>query len=472
MLAPSGAGELPDQSVLIISGRIGRIGADGSFPVPRDVRRVEGRGRYLIPGLWDAHVHQATEPLGPAGDPTRTLALNRRYFTDLQLAYGITSVRDMAGVLDTLVRWRDAAAQGALSPRMLVTGWKVGGEQPVVPGAPFPSDRPESARRSIELLKQHGADFVKIEAGIDPDVYPAVADASRAAGLRFLGHVSVRMDPGAAAEAGQLTIEHLMGMPVAVSTERERLQWYLTVLNQPERLSWWERIKAKFRSPPARMEIKRRLAATFDSVAAEALYARLVKAGSAQTPTLVMERRRAGFWPLRVPSAAESLLVVPGLGAIPGGKRARESVVADSLYFDLEQKLVRGMARAGVTLLAGTDVPQAGVPGTSLHDELELLVASGLSPAQALAAATINPARVHGLADSLGTLEEGKVADLVLLDADPLRDIRHTREIRAVILRGRLLDRGVLDSLLADATALADQWRGDTVSARRIRRTP
>ena len=460
VLALTGEPEAPDQSVLIRGGRIDRIGPSGSFSAPRGALRLEGRGGVLIPGLWDAHVHQATAPLGPPSDSTRGLASNRRYFADLFLAYGITSVRDMAGMLDSLVVWRAQAANGTvLAPRMLVTGWKLGGEVPVIPGAPYPSTTPEAVRRSVALLKEHGADFVKLETGIDPGMYPVVAEASRAAGLRFLGHVSVRMDPGDAAARGQLTIEHLMGLPVAVSRHRVDLQRTLRRLNQPERLSWWERLWLRLRPPPARVVVKRELAATFDSLAAAALYARFAQYGTAQTPTLVMERRRAGFWPLRAPASAESVLVVPGLGAIPGGKRPRESIEADSLYYDLEQKIVRGMQRAGVTILAGSDVPQAGVPGASLHDELELLVAAGLTPYQALAAATINPARVHGLADSLGTIEPGKIADLVLLSGDPLQDIRHTRDIRAVILRGRVLDRQTLDSLLADATALAVRWR-------------
>jgi imidazolonepropionase-like amidohydrolase len=302
---------------------------------------------------------------------------------------------------------------------------------------------------------------VKLEAGVTPELYPAVVEASRRAGLPFLGHISIRMDPMEASRLGQRTIEHLMGLPVALSRDRERVRWWTTVLNQPERLSRWERFLARLRPPPSRAEVKRRTVATFDSALADTLFGAFVTNGTAQCPTVVLERERAGLGATSSLGRPEERAVVPWTVRHPGQPRPATEVAADSAYFGLELTLVRRMQRAGVTILAGTDTPAAAlVPGFSLHDELELLVAAGLSPLQALAAATTAPARFLGLADSLGTVEEGKTADLLLLDADPLADIRNTRRIRAVLSRGRLLDRPALDRLMADADSLAASWRG------------
>lgn len=456
------AGPLADRAVLIAGGRIVRIAPGGTIAAPRGALRVDGRGRFLLPGLWDMHVHQTTVAMRPGAEGAELLGGNRRYFTELFLTNGITGVRDMAGELAELVRWKREVERGAvLGPRLFVTGWKVAGEKPVVPGAPWPVETPEQVRRSIEMLKAGGADFVKLEAGVTPELYPAVVEASRRAGLPFLGHISIRMDPIEASRLGQRTIEHLMGLPVALSRDRQRLRWWTTVLNQPERLSRWERFLARIRPPPTRAEVKRRTVASFDSVWADAVLGAFVTNGTAQCPTLVLERERAGLGPVSSLGRPEERAVVPWTARRPGKPRPAADAAADSAYFGLELTLVRRMQRAGVTLLAGSDTPtQAAVPGFSLHDELELLVAAGLSPLQALAAATTAPARFLGLADSLGTVEEGKTADLLLLDADPLMDIRHTRRIRAVFARGRLIDRAALDQLMADADSLAAGWRG------------
>lgn len=447
-----------DRAVLVRGSRIAELSRGGSIRAPAGSTVIDGRGLVLMPGLWDCHVHQTIPLLKPGATGSDGYASNRRYFTDLFLQNGVTGVRDMAGELDELVRWKREVADGRwVGPRMLVTGQKLGGAFPVVPGGPWPTDNPEAIRQSVRLLKEHGADFVKLEVGITHELYPVVAEASREAGLPFVGHVSVRMDLGEASDFGENTVEHLMGLALAVSSDEARLRTEMTLLNQPESRTLWDRIRLWFR-PISRATVTTAIRESYDSAAAAALYARLVKNHTAQCPTLVTQRAAALRG--RAPGP-EDRAAAPGLSWRPPAIRPpTPGPAVDSLFYEYQLRLVAEMQRAGVVLLAGTDTPGLyGVPGFGLHNELELLVQAGLTPLEAIRAATLNPAQQFGLADSLGTVEQGKVADLLILDADPLGDIRNLRQIRAVVANGRLLYRTALDSLGQDAESLATAWQ-------------
>jgi imidazolonepropionase-like amidohydrolase len=447
-----------DRAVLVRGSRIAELSRGGSIRAPAGSTVIDGHGLVLMPGLWDSHVHQTIPLLKPGATGPDGYASNRRYFTDLFLANGVTGVRDMAGELDELVRWkRETAAGQWVGPRMLVTGQKLGGGFPVVPGGPWPTDNPEAIRQSVRLLKEHGADFVKLEVGITRDLYPVVAEASHEAGLPFVGHVSVRMNLGEASDFGQGTVEHLMGLALAVSNDEARLRTEMTLLNQPEKHTLWDRIRLWFR-PISRSAVTTAIRESYDSTAAAALYARLNRNHTAQCPTLVAQRAIALRG--RAPGP-EDRAAAPGLSWHPPGNRPPTPIPAvDSLSYEYQLRLVKEMQRAGVVLLAGTDTPGLyGVPGFGLHNELDVLVQAGLTPIEAIRTATLNPARQFGLADSLGTVEQGKLADLVLLGADPIADIRNLRQIRAVMVNGVLLHRRALDSLSQDAESLATAWQ-------------
>jgi hypothetical protein len=380
----------------------------------------------------------------------------RSYYFPLLVANGVLGARDMGGVLDTLVSWRKEIASGrTLGPRLMVTGFKLGSAYPVVPGAAAPVETAAQVRTAVDLLRQHEADFVKVDLGLESaDLYPAVAEESKRQGLTFVGHVPLTMNPGEAAALGQRSIEHLMQVPLACSSEETRLRRRLRALRAKasfmERLAGWS---LWYRDLPHEYAVSERIAETYDSAKATALFKRFVDSGSWQTPTLFMERDRA----LHVQGNGPELEARFGLASKmrrPSRPFTPANSARSEAYYRRELQIVGAMHRAGVGILAGTDLPVGhAIPGYSLHEELSLMVESGLSPLAALQTATLNPATFFGLTDSLGTVEQGKVADLIVLGADPLTDIENTNRIDAVIMRGSLLDRHELDQIL-DKVAL------------------
>jgi imidazolonepropionase-like amidohydrolase len=443
-------------TVVISDGRIASITPSAGGSVPRGARVVNSAGKYLIPGLWDMHVHLTEAPAegDESAPPVKVDA--RAYYFPLLIANGVLGARDMAGVLDTLISWRNEITAGKTrGPRLIVTGFKLGSANPVVPGAPAPVQTPEQVRTSVDMLRQHGADFVKLD--LPPEnanLYPVVAEESKRQNLTFVGHVPLTVNPGDAAALGQRSIEHLMQVPLACSSEEDRLRRRLRALRAKatflEKLAGWSLWN---RGLPHEYAVSERIAATYDSVKAAALFKRFVENGTWQTPTLFLERDRA----LHIPGNGLELESRYGLASKmrrPSRPFTPENSARSEAYYRRELQIVGAMYRAGVGILAGTDLPVGhAIPGYGLHEELSLMVESGLSPMAALQTATLNPAKFFGLTDSLGTVEQGKVADLIVLGADPLADIKNTNRIDAVILRGSLMDRRELDEIL-DKVAL------------------
>ncbi len=443
-------------SVTISGGRIASIAPSSGAVVPHGMKVVNAAGKYLIPGLWDMHVHLTEAPSDGEESALSAKANARTYYFPLLVANGVLGVRDMAGMLDTLISFRKEIASGkTLGPRLMVTGFKLGSAKPVVSGAPAPVETAAQVRTAVELLRQHGADFVKVDLGPESvGLYPVLAEAAKSQGLTFVGHVPLTMNPGDAAALGQRSIEHLMQVPLACSSEEAGLRRRLLALRANasfmQRLAGW---RLWYRDLPHQYAVSERIAATYDSVKATALFKRFVDSGSWQTPTLFLERDRA----LHIPGNSPELEARFGLASKmrrPIRPFSRENGARSEAYYRRELQIVGAMHRAGVGLLAGTDLPVGhAIPGYSLHEELALMAESGLSPLAALQTATLNPARFFGLTDSLGTVEVGKVADLVVLAADPLANITNTRRIDAVILHGKLLDRHELDQMLEEVAS-------------------
>jgi imidazolonepropionase-like amidohydrolase len=393
-----------DQTIVIRGPRIVAAGPSGKTKTPNGARLIDGRGKFLIPGLWDMHVHTSV----PAG----------RELLRLYVANGVTGVRDMADDWDTLTTWRRAIASGKLvGPRIIASGPCLeGGDVPI----PHILTRtPAEGIAGVDSLVKLGVDFVKVHGQLTPETYFAIAKRARERGIPFAGHVSRAVGSEATSDSGQRSIEHLLAIPAPCTpAESIALAPRYTVQGALGRYS------------------SRDLAP---------LYATFVRNNTWVTPTFTAQYEVA-MWPTRaVPgdSLAHYLPTVlrqyvaqlfPMPDSIPVGA---DSVGRAMLTKRLGQ--VAMMSRAGVRILTGTDAPlRNSPPGFGLHEELALLVRGGMTPFAVLCAATFEPARYLGMLDSAGTVEQGRLADLVLLEANPLEDIRNTRRIAAVVANGRV----------------------------------
>jgi imidazolonepropionase-like amidohydrolase len=424
LIDATGAPVQADMTVIVQGKQILQLGKSASTTVPKAARVVDGRGKYLIPGLWDMHVHEIFGAWLPEDEKITPV---------LFVANGVTGVRDMGGDLEPLKKWRARIAEGKLlGPRMIIAGPMLDGPIPQFPSSAPVKDAAEG-RRIVDELQKNGADFIKIQSLIPRDGYFAAADEAKKLGIVFAGHVPDKVRATEASNAGQKSIEHLTGVFEGCSTVEDELM-------------------AAPRGPG-----RGRFLSTYDPERAKALIALFLKNQTWQVPTLYWER---GEWLIEQTNSGSD----PLEKYAPAAWRDRtwpmftrdiskvwstDPVADREKFFQEELKMVGEMNRAGVPILAGTDTA-AGVrvyPGFSLHDELELLVRAGLTPMEALQAATLNAGKYLDLPDT-GTIEKGKRADLVLLDSNPLVDIKNTRTIQSVVLAGRYFSRTDLDHLL------------------------
>jgi imidazolonepropionase-like amidohydrolase len=415
-----------DSSVVVEGDRITQVGNSDRLKIPKGVRIVDGTGKFLIPGLWDMHVHTFFGTWVPGG---------REVTLPLFVANGITGVRDMGSELDLILQARGEIAGGKLlGPRMVVAGPMLDGPRTQFP-ASIAIATPEDGRRAVDMLVARGVDFIKIQSYVPRDAYFAIADECKKKGITFVGHVPDAIRGSEASNAGQKSFEHLIGIFEGSSTVEDEL------LKGPK-------------GPGKFLE-------TYDPSRETALIALLAKNQTWQCPTLYWER---GQWLVDVIDVNNDpdAKYAPAFWREKSWPRFTQSIVKDldtdplpvrERFVEHELDIVRKLHAAGVPFLAGTDTP-AGVdviPGFSLHAEMERLVDAGFTPLEALQSATINPARFLGRTADLGTVKEGKIADLVLLDANPTQDIRNSRRIAGVVLNGRYFSRADLDKLLQDA---------------------
>lgn len=426
-----------DQTVIVRGERIIAVGAGDSVGIPRHAQRVDARGQFLIPGLWEMHAHTYRSlDLVPA----------------LYLGNGITGVRDMAarfGVQPVLAL-RDSIRTGlVLGPRMVVGG-AVGNVMSGPVGTKPVAVTPHNARAVVDSFARLGVDFIKVVQLTAPTFFATVA-AAHEQKHPVAGHLPWAVDIRAASDSGIRSHEHLWGILTACSTREDSLRRAIA-----------DSMLRPGAPPDARAEghFVAALTAHFDAAKCDALFHRLARNDTYEEPTLLVSRQFG--WPAEFASSSDSRLRYVHSEELARWRSARAQPLftTDALeqraLYAAYTRLVAQMAHEGVRILAGSD---AGFPfifhGASLHDELAALVGAGLSPLEALRAATLNPAGYLGATDSLGTIVVGKLADLVLLDADPLVDIRNTKRVRAVFANGRFLDRQALDSLLEVAAARA-----------------
>jgi imidazolonepropionase-like amidohydrolase len=419
-------------SVVIDGNRIVEVGSSTSVRSRGQV--IDAKGMYIIPGLWDMHTHAYFGWSREFGDS---------YVLPLFIANGVTGIRDMGSDLDAIIRARrEVAARRLVGPRMVVSGPMLDGPQ-VSFAASIAIKTPDDGRKAVDSLKRKGVDFIKIQSGVPRDAYAAIAAESKKVGLPFDGHVPDAIRASEAVAEGQRTFEHLIGTFEA-STPNES-----------------DFIKRKY-GAGSDSAANKSLAAFLDQydAAREASIIQLLASKNIwQCPTLFWER---GQWLVDVVDFTKDpdIAYTPKTWTatkFPGMRKAiLESLGTDPLgvrqrWVEHELEIVKHLHAANVPFLAGTDTP-AGVgvtPGISLHQELQRFVAAGFTPLEALLTATINAARFLGKTGDFGSVEKGRIADLVILRANPLTDIANTRAIVGVVADGKYFSTAEIDRMRA-----------------------
>jgi hypothetical protein len=406
-------------TVTIRGERIASVAATSETP-PAGTRVVDGAGKYLIPGLWDMHVHltEVTQASLP-----------------VFVANGVTGVRDMGSAFDDILRWRASIANDALvGPRIIAAGPKLDGSGEATADT-WIVRTPDDARAAVDRLAAMHVDFIKAHAGLDGPRFLAIMRAARAHGLAVAGHLPANVSVPDAARAGLASLEHFSGFPIPCSDD-------LTSMLEGTR---WQAMRERCASSSVVQEV---LATVRD-------------AETWLTPTLVSFRGLSEVLDPNSASASRPDSVVTAVRA--SWNRTAEQIRQDvqatprdrivwRRWLSMNAPLTAMAVNAGVRLLAGTDAGNPYVaPGFDLLDELVLMTDAGLTPAEALRSATIGPLQFLHEAKDEGIIAVGRRADLVLLDANPIVDIQNVRRIHAVVANGRLYDRTTLDRLLAAA---------------------
>ncbi len=420
VIDPAAGSTRPDMTVIVRGNRIEAVGASASTRVPAGARTIDGAGKYVIPGLWDMHVHMDV----PGG----------RALLALYVANGVTGVRDMDGDIARLRGFqRDIAAGSLAGPRMVVSGPYLAGQRVPIPHILVRT--PEDAVAGVDSLARLGVDFIKVHNGMPAAAYFAAAREARRRGMVFAGHVFPPVTPLQASDSGQRSLEHLSGFPNSCAGDDS------TVI-------------------AGGTGLQRFLLGACTREDQGPTLARLAANHTWITPTLIVQTEivRPGFVPndSLLHYFGDSLQALWRLVMPPAPPATAAVTDAGARLFAKRLTLVKAMYDARVPLLVGTDAPlRASPPGFAVHDELALLVESGLPPLEALRAATSNPAQYLAATDSLGTVAVGRVADLVVLDANPLTNIANTRRIAAVVASGRLYDGPGRRTLFDDAQRAA-----------------
>lgn len=428
-------------TVVVEGSRITKIGKTTKVKIPKNVQIIDGAGKFLIPAFWDMHVH--------FWEAERSLPLF--------VANGVLGVRELGGPIDKVLRWRAESAMGKIiAPRIITAGRILDGNPPASPDYSIVVKNAEEGRKAARDLNARGVDCIKVYDVLSRETYFAIADEAKKLKLPFVGHVPTSITSIEASDAGQKSIEHL-GKTLEDSS------------GAPD-------VMRKAQAEPTSMKdfssFPRKLAkvydvalATYSDQKAKEIFAHFRKNKTWQVPTLRVKYVRAfideldsrGDWRAKYIPESERQWWKPKVGFF-FRYRTPEFIIANKKYFQKELELVGEMQRAGVQILAGTDTNAAyAVPGFSLHDELALLVQAGLSPMQALQTATRNPAEFLGELKSSGTIEKGKIANLILLDANPLDDIKNTTQIFAVIQNGKYLSKDNLQKMLTEVEASANK---------------
>lgn len=437
---------IPEQAVVTRGGDIVVVGNDAAIARDwRATRTIDATNRFLIPGLWDMHVHFGGGP---------DLIEENKALLPLYVAHGITTIRDCSGDLpDQVLAWRDQIAAGKLSaPTLLSSGPKIEGIKPIWKGTIECGSR-DDIDAAIKRLKRLRVDFVKItDSTLDPQLFLYAVSRAKMAGLRTSGHIPMADTVEQAIAAGISSIEHL-DYAFKAGAKNEAA------------------IATDFGAGRIdRAEANRRIDAGFDRATAMAAYHYFAKKGVSVTPTLNGSRIIAFLDRDNHAHDAYLAYIGPKLRKTyewrieRAAKDDADAVAQRHAHFEHLAAILPMLQQAGVTIMAGTDagfLNSFNYPGIGLHEELSLFVDHGLTPPEALAAATRAGPAWFGRLDRYGAIAPGKAADIVLLNHNPLEDIAATRAIDTVILRGKVHDRAALDALLAETRAKVAAWNAE-----------
>jgi len=430
----------PDQSVAISGDRIGGVGPDKLMSMRfLGTRQIDATGKFVMPGLWDMHMHFGGGP---------ELIEENKNLLPLYVAYGVTTVRDCAAdISPSVLEWRAAVARGhLLGPRIFTSGPKLEGYKPLWKGT-IEVGTPTEVNAALDRLKAMKVDFVKItDNTLKPDIFLYAVREAKRRGLKTSAHTPYALTIVQAADAGLSSVEHVDYLIKAGSPKEAEIGADYVA----GKLTYGEASDA--------------FVDTFDRSYAAGVYREMAKRHIAVTPTLNMGRILA-YLDQEDHSKDPALAYIgPGLRKTYDWRVERaamatpEQIAARHKEYELSKQVMPMLVAAGIPILAGTDagyLNSFNYPGQGIHDELERYVEAGLTPQQALASATITGPAFLGYSDRYGAVEPGKATDLLILNANPLKDIRATRDIWSVVLKGKWLDRAALDRLLSDAKAKA-----------------
>lgn len=400
---------LHDMTIAIADSIISAVGSTGQIHIPRQAKIINCKGKYILPGLWDMHVH---------------LGNTTSFGLPLFIANGVTGVRDMGSKsFDSIQKWRSQISSGYVTgPRIISSGPILNGGHPDQ-DYQIGINTAEEARLKVDSLAAIGVDFIKVHGGLTREIYYAIASEARKLQIPFAGHIplstTVSVTGEEASEAGQRSLEHMLGIPFA----RDTIQAYQHMYPTPESLNH--------------------------------LFSVLLKNGTYITPTLSVYQIPADYQAISAKQDSLLKYVSPVLKSFWNTQITdwpKRNKTFMNWLLKARMNMIPALRDAGVPLLAGTDTGFPFVlPGFGLHEELKYLVAAGLSSLEALRTATINPAIFLGKEGKLGSVEKGKLADLVILNADPILNIQNLHSIEAVIVNGKLYDRSTLDNELEQA---------------------
>ena len=429
-----------DQAIAVTGNTIMAVGPDRSISSRySSATQIDATGKFVMPGLWDMHVHFGGGP---------ELIEENANLLPLYVANGVTTVRDAAADLSpSVLHWRSEVANGQrLGPNIFTSGPKLEGYKPLWKGT-IEVGTPAEVNAALDRLQAMKVDFAKItDNTLKPDIFLYAVMEARRRGMKTSAHTPYALTIVQAVDAGLSSIEHIDYLIKAGSPKEARIGADYAA----GKLTYGEASDA--------------FVDTFDANYAKGVYRQLARRGVAVTPTLNMGRILA-YLDREDHSKDPALAYIgPGLRKTydwrveRAAKATPEQVAARHKEYELSARVLPMLVAAGIPILAGTDagyLNSFNYPGEGLHQELERYVEAGLTPQQALISATMTGPAFLGHSDRYGSIQAGKAADLLILDADPLKSITATRAISAVVLHGQLMERRFLDGLLEEARAEA-----------------
>ncbi|HZQ67030.1 MAG TPA: amidohydrolase family protein [Terriglobales bacterium] len=416
-----------NMTVVIQEGRVASVAHIGLIGTGRNLQVVNAGGRYLIPGLWDMHAHTVG----------RSAPWDERVLYPQYIANGVTGLREVGGDPELLAQRAHDIDSGRLLGPHLVSYDVASNTQPHQP----------EGRGTVDAVKKRGRDFVRALSSLSRDALLATTSA-QSPKLTYAGDYPDSISVMEAPMVGEKSIEHLAGVQLACSSKEPELRKQRLEALADHDLAAYS---------AATMQMMN----TYDPQKAQKLYLELAAHATWQVPALVWTQALATIDSPQIASDPRLLYVPASIrgdwdpkNLLEGTAPAQLTPAKRQAYEQLQ--VVGAMHRTGVQFLAGTDGPDPFVfPGSSLHEELELLVKSGFSPLEALQTATFNPGLFMAKLDKYGVIEKGHMADLVLLEDNPLMNIRNTRRIFAVVVNGRYYSRRDLDHMLVQVQELA-----------------